>query len=184
MDAKNIDIQTLQADIQRLEDENATLHSELEGYVGDDGTLSTIDNLLDAAQNFITNGDVTATGEKLEAVSEAVDIETSSEAFKNLYNTLYELIGTPLAERYYNDGLTAYRNGEYNTAIELLTKAVYYDETNVDALYNLANAYRLNGNPDDALDMYNRLIELFPDGDRASRSKRYIEEISAGGGTT
>ena len=36
IDSKNVEIQSLEADIRRLEDENATLRGELEGYVGDD----------------------------------------------------------------------------------------------------------------------------------------------------
>ena len=124
---------------------------------------------------------MTATGEKLEAISQAVNIETSSEAFKSLYNSLLTIVAPQLADRYYNDGYAAFRNAEYNTAIELLEKAVYYNENNSDAIYNLANAYQAAGENDKAVDAYNRVIELFPDDSRAGRSKRYIEEISAGG---
>jgi TolA-binding protein len=179
LDAKNVTIKTLESEIDSLTNENDSLHKELDGYLGDEGTLSTIDSLLDAASNYIQNGDAVETGTALEAISQTVEIEETSDAFQSLYNNLLGLVGPELSKTYYTDGYTAYRTEDYNTAIELLSKAVYYDETNRDALYSLAMAYRGNGDDDDAVTTFTRYIELFPQTDRAATAERYINEIQA-----
>jgi tetratricopeptide (TPR) repeat protein len=180
LDAKNVTIQTLETEIASLKNENDSLNQELDGYLGDEGTLSNIDSLLDTAANYISNtGSAIETGDALEAISQSVDMEETSDAFQNLYNTLLGLVGPELSKTYYTDGYTAYRTEDYNTAIELLTKAVYYDETNRDALYSLAMAYRGNGDDDNAVAMFTRYVELFPQTDRAATAERYINEIQA-----
>jgi tetratricopeptide (TPR) repeat protein len=179
LDAKNVTIQTLESQIDALTSENEGLNNELQDYVGTDGTLKTIDSLLDAATHYIGAANAVETGDELEAISQAVNIEDTSEAFQGLYNTLLSLVGPELSKNYYNDGYTAYRTDDYNTAIELLSKAVYYDETNRDALYSLAMAYRGNGNDDEAVATFTKYIELFPMTDRAATAERYINEIQA-----
>jgi tetratricopeptide (TPR) repeat protein len=180
LDAKNVTIQTLETEIASLKNENDSLNQELDGYLGDEGTLSNIDSLLDTAANYISDSSsAIETGDALEAISQSVDMEETSDAFQNLYNTLLGLVGPELSKTYYTDGYTAYRTEDYNTAIELLTKAVYYDETNRDALYSLAMAYRGNGDDDNAVAMFTRYVELFPQTDRAATAERYINEIQA-----
>ena len=43
---------------------------------------------------------------------------------------------------YYDTGYKAYRSGDYETAIENLTKAVSYDETNSDELRSVLGLHR------------------------------------------
>jgi len=181
LDAKNVTIQTLESQIKTLTGENDSLHQELEGYVGKDGTLSTIDSLLSAASAYIETGDVISTGEKLEAISKTVNIEEASDAFRALYNTLLTTIGPNLSASYYTDGYTALRGEDYNTAIELLSKAVYYDETNKDAWYSLGMAYSGSGDNEKAVATFSKLIELFPNTDRAARAEREINKIQSSG---
>lgn len=173
-DAKTVTIQELRAANEKLQAENDSLHQELDGYVGADGTLSTIDNLLAASSAYLENQDIRATAEMLESIAENVNLEETSEKFQQLYHLLIASIGPDLSEDYYQEGYSAYRTEDYVTAIELLSKAVYYDETNVDALYNLGNAYRMSGDVENANATYEKVIELFPGTDRANRSKRYI----------
>lgn len=179
LDAKNVNIQTLESQIKTLQSENESLHQELDGYVGTDGTLNTIDNLLSAAAVYIETGDVTETGTRLEAISQSVNVDDASDAFKELYNTLLTTIGPNLSASYYTDGYTALRGEDYNTAIEMLSKAVYYDATNQDALYNLGMAYSGSGDNDNAVAAFTKLMELFPGTDRAARAEREINKIQS-----
>jgi tetratricopeptide (TPR) repeat protein len=179
LDSKNVTIQTLETQLETLQSENNTLNSEIDGYVGENGTLDTLDGLVSAASTYIKTGDFVQTGADLEAIAENVNLDETSDAFRDLYDTLLETIGPELAKTYFNDGYAAYRTQDYNTAIEMLTKAVYYDATNRDALYNLAMAYRANGNDDEAVAAFTKYIELFPQTDRAGSSQRYINEIQA-----
>ena len=77
----------------------------------------------------------------------------------------------------YDTGYKAYRSGDYETAIENLTKAVSYDETNSEALYALANSYRDNGNKRQAKETYQKVIELFPNTEKATQSQRALDQL-------
>lgn len=177
-DAKTATIQELEAQVAALQSDKDALDAELEGYVGTDGTLDTIDDLLEAASAYLESADLQTTATSLEAIAAAVNVEDTSEAFQKLYNDLLGIVGPQLAETYYNDGYTAYRSRDYTTAIELLTKAVYYDASNSEALYNLANAYRGAEDTENALTTYQKVVELFPDTARARDAERYIEELN------
>ena len=73
---------------------------------------------------------------------------------------------------YYNEGYTAQRTEDYTTAIENFTKAFYWDETNVDALFGLAEVYRKSEDTENAIATYDKVIELFPDTERARKSQQ------------
>lgn len=183
LDTRTARITELEAQIANLEQENASLNQELEGYVGADGTLQTIDNLLSAATAYLENQDAQQTGENLESIAQSVNIEDTSQAFQGLYNVLLGAVGPELSQTYYAEGTTAYNDEDYGAAIESFTRAVYYDAANAEALYSLADAYRLNGDTENAIATYDRVIELFPDTDRARRAQRYRDDLSTAGGS-
>ena len=147
--------------------------------MGTDGTLQTMDNLLSAATVYLETQDVQQTAANLESIAQNVNIEETSEAFRNLYQTLLGIIGPQLSETYYNEGYSAYRNEDFAAAIENLTKAVYYDAANAEALFNLGNAYRRNGDSENAITTYDKVIELFPDTERARKAQQFKNELSA-----
>lgn len=180
MDAKTSTIAQLETQMEQLQTENNTLHQQLEAYVGTGGTIQIFDNLLTAASVYVSTQDVALTAENLESIAANVKIEETSAAFQQLYQTLLSTIGPDLSASYYEEGYTAYRNNNFAEAIEKLEKAVYYNTENTDALYNLANAYRQNGDTDNAVNRYRQVIERFPDTDRARRSQQYIDELTAG----
>lgn len=180
LDAKTVTIQEMEAQIKNLQEDNDSLHQELDGYVGTDGTLSTIDSLLTAASTYLETQDIQQTAENLESIAQSVNLDETSEAFRNLYHTLLGTIGPQLSTTYYTEGYNAYRSEDFTTAIEQLSKAVYYDETNADAWYNLGEAYRRSGDTENAAASYDKVIELVPDTDRARRAQRYKDEMAAG----
>ena len=181
LDARTAKVTELEAQLETLQKENDTLHQELDGYVGADGTLSTMDNLLTAATAYLQTKDVAQTASNLENIAGNVNLEETSEAFQNLYNTLLGIIGPELSKQYYEEGYKAYQDEEYAEAIEKFTKAAYYDPSNAEAFYHLANAYRESGDTENAIAAYDKVISLFPDTDRARRAQRYKEELTAEG---
>ncbi len=182
LDAKTITIQELEQQVTKLEEENDTLNAKLQGYVGEDGTMKTIDNLLTAANTYLATGNIQETALNLEAIAASVNVEETSDAFKNLYNTLLTTIGPELAVTYYNDGLSAYRSEDFATAVELLNKAVYYDSTNVESLYYLGRAYHRSEDKENALITYQKVVDYFPGTQNATNSQRYIDELSQSAG--
>lgn len=179
LDAKTSRVQELEIEVKNLQTEIAELNQELEGYVGDDGTLQTIDNLLAAATAYLETMDVQQTAANLESIAANVTIEETSEAFQKLYNTLLTTIGPQLSLTYYEEGYTAYRSEDYKLAIENLSRAVYYDATNSEALYQLGNAYRKSGDEENALLTYQKIVELFPNTENARKAQQYITEPTA-----
>lgn len=178
-DKKSADIVSLTQQVETLTAQNKELKTQNEELTGADGGIGMMEALLDAAYLYMTKPNDTA------ALSEAVDkidrdtMESTdtAEAAKKLYMQLLEETGTDLASSYYETGYKAYKARDYETAIENLTKAVSYDEENSEALYALANAYRDNGNKRQAQETYEKVIELFPDTEKAKQSQRAIDQL-------
>lgn len=177
-DAKSITINDLEQDIKALTTENATLKGQVDNYVGTDGIMAADAILFDAVALYFANkDDVVAISEVLENMDTSLLDEAASESFKNVYQMIVTDIGPKVADRYYDIGYTAYNNGQYEEAIANFSKAVEYDSENVEALYNLGNAYRKNENIQEAVTTYTLLIQRFPTSSRASKAQGYIDSL-------
>lgn len=180
LDTKSATVQELESKIRSLETDNVNLQDQIAEFTGEGGALTEADRLIDVANTYITTGDKNAAAESLEVISNSIVLEDMSESYQALYQTMVGVIGSQMAASFYEDGYEAYRNGEYEKAAELLEKAVYYNPSNADALFNLANAYRLMGDDVSAINAYNLVIERFPDTERAIKSQQYIDEMPQG----
>lgn len=177
LDAKTSRVQELEKEVTKLQTEIDGLNQELEGYVGTEGTLQTIESLLKAANAYLETQDAYQTAESLEAIASTVNVEETSEAFSNLYHSLKKSIGPQLSADYYQEGYEAYRTEDYATAIEKLTKAFEYDETNMEALYQLGHSYRKSDEKAKAIETYQKVVELFPNTERARKAQGYIDDL-------
>lgn len=179
LDSKTSRIQELENQLAGYEEEIKDLNLELQGYVGTDGTLRAFDNLLIAASVYLETGNIQQTAVNLESIASSIEVEETTEAFQTLYHTLLNTIGDELSDTYYTDGYNAYRSDDFTVAIENLSKAVYYDATNADALYALGHAYRKSGDNEHAIETYSKVAELFPDTEMGRKALQYCEELSA-----
>ena len=169
----------LQQKLETLQRENNDLYTELEKYVGTDGTIQTMDKMLEAVSGYLQDPEnVEQTAEYLESIRGEVAVEETSESFQAVYQSLLAAVGPSVAKTYYDDGMAAYRQEVYADAVRNLEKAYMYDAENVDVIYNLANAYYKNEDYENAAVYYQLVIDKFPNTDRANRSKNFIEEIS------
>lgn len=178
VDVKNSTITELESKITDLETEIQSLNKDLEAYVGTDGTLKSMENLLQAANLYITQQDYVQTADHLELIRESVILEETSQAFQDLFNGLFAVVGPQVSEICYDEAYDAYEGREYETAIPLFEKAVAYDETLANGWYYLAQSYRHIEQKEKALEAYAKVIELVPGSDRASRSQRYIDDLN------
>lgn len=178
LDAKTATIAQMEQEASELQESIDGLQAELQNYVGEDGTLHTIDNLLDAASGYIESQDAQAAAVYLESITAEVTLEYTSESFQNLYNALLGSIGPELSQTYYTTGYRAYRDELFDQAIADLSKAVYYDASNRDALFNLGNAYRKMEDTQNALDTYQQVIDLFPGTASARRSQEHMDDLN------
>lgn len=179
LDIKTATINELESRIKTLEKEASGLHGQLEEIVGSGGTLEDMENLLVATNLYIQNPEAVReiTG-YLENISQESLGEGASPSFKSLYDLLLANVGEEMAAGFYDEGMKAYQNGDFETAITHLKKAVTYDTNNQDAYFNLANSYRKMEMYEDAARIYQKIIELFPGTTMANRSQSYINEIS------
>lgn len=170
----------LEQKLDTLQRENNDLYTELENYVGTDGTIQTMEKMLAAVNGYLQNPeDVEQVAEYLESIRGEVNIEETSEAFQAVYQSLLAAVGPSVAQTYYDDGMAAYRQEVYADAIQNLEKAYIYNPENIDVVYNLANAYYRNEDYENAAVYYQLVIDNFPGTERANRSADYMEEISS-----
>ena len=78
LDVKTSTIAELEAERNDLEDEITSLQNELEGYVGEGGTLKVFDGLMDAAKGYIETGGVLASANDGEESESSIYISQGS----------------------------------------------------------------------------------------------------------
>lgn len=178
LDLKTAEINQLEQDVKSEKSKSEKLSSELEVYIGEDGSVTAMDNLLAAVSRYMDEPESTS------AIAEILDkidggsLDKASDSFVAVYNKLLEKVGGDVGSSYYESGMRAYLNETYADAIADLTKAYAYDNNNGDALFNLGNAYRKSGDIVSAIDTYQKVIEQFPDTEMATRSQQYINELN------
>ena len=179
LDVKTATINELESLVKDLEGQTDNLQGQLEGFVGNGGTLEDVNNLLQAARIYIETPDESVKiGEYLEKINQESITEESSESFTSLYSLLLREVGSDISAKYYEDGMKDYQNGDFEKAVEALNRAVIYDGTNQDAYFNLGNSYRKLEKTAEALEVYQKIVELFPDTSIANRAQSYINELT------
>lgn len=181
-DSKTATIDELQQQLSELQAQNETLQQDLTAYMGQDGTgtVQSVESLMKAAGAYLTDpDDVTVVADYLAEIEEeqAQEEQEQTEAFESLYNTLLALIGPKVAESYDEDGHAAFWAGNYEDAIPNLERAYQYDSTNGQALFDLANSYYRMGDEQKAAELYRQVIELFPNTEKADKSKATLAQI-------
>ncbi len=179
LDVKTATINELESKVKILEDENLNLQGQLEGFVGNGGTMEDINHLLQAARVYIEAPKETVkVGEYLEKINPDSVTEESSESFTSLYALLLKEVGSDIGDKYYEQGMKEYQNGNFEEAVKNLTRAVTYDAENQDAYFNLANSYRKLEKTQEAVGWYEKIIELFPSTTVANRAQSYLNELT------
>ena len=185
-DSKTATINDLESRLNALQAERDSLNEEVQAYLGGEGSMETMDELLLASELYMQgpgeDGEVAqmqGIAEHLKNITGQTDVASTSAAFQSVYQLIYDDVCPKLAQAYYKEGYDAYRNGQYAEAIEQLNQAWEYDQTNVDALYYLAGSYRKNGDTDQAKKLYSQLVELFPDSERTSKANQALQELDS-----
>ncbi len=177
LDVKTAQITQMEQNVKALTDEKEKLSSQLESYTGENGAMTAMESLLNAVNTYITTPqDTKAIAESLDQIDEQT-AKKAGVTFNKVYTELLAKVGTSVGAGYYNQGMEAYQNENYEDAIANLSKAYAYDKTNSEALYNLGNAYRKAEDTINAMKIYRQVIKLFPDTEKASRSQSFINEL-------
>jgi len=83
------------------------------------------------------------------------------------------------AKSYYEKATSAFGLGDYDKAAELYEKA-FQLRADSALLYDAAQAHRLAGHRERALQLYRNYIRLFPDARQTPDARRRIDELQAG----
>ena len=178
LDAKTVQVDELTQQINDLTKEKDSLSSSLNEAQGVNVAVEANTDLIEATLMYMNKtADEQTIAEELELIDQDYLDNDATESFKTLYQTILEAVGPVVAKGYYNTGYEAFRTEEYDTAIENLEKAFKYDATNGEALYNLAQSYNRSGDTDKAVETYKKVIELFPNTEKARKSENYIKEL-------
>ncbi len=166
---KNQTISSLEAQIDELAAQISEMN--LEGEASS-AQVNSYDQLLVAYIKY-NEEDTEAAGAALGMVDE----NHLSENALNIYKTINAEVNEEYLASLYADGYEAYQSKRYDEAIENLQKTVDMDETyqNGAALYYLAQSYRKNDNLEAAKPYYQKVVDLYPDTERASIARQYIQ---------
>ena len=171
-DAKTARIQELEGQISSLQSGMEELHGQIDGFVGEDGTLQSIERLLQIAAAYLESRDVFAAETELNAIGQSVDIASMTEGYGRLYRALFTAIGPELSTSYFTQGSNYYRVGEYDSAVASFQLAVQYNAEDIEALFMLGEAYRMNNENEEAIAVYDKVMELFPGTWRANSARQ------------
>jgi tetratricopeptide (TPR) repeat protein len=83
---------------------------------------------------------------------------------------------TKAAKEYVDAGQAAQNGGDYDTAIQLYSKA-YELVPHPLMLFNMAQAHRLAGRSAEALDLYRRYVEADPKGSKVKTAREFITAL-------
>lgn len=179
LDAKTVQVDELTAQISALTEEKTSLSDSLSAAQGANAAVEANTRLIEAALMYMDEtSDALEIADMLELIDADYLENEAAESFKTLYDTIKEGIGEVVASESYTVGYDAFRTEDYATAIENLSRAFDYDPSNGEALYNLGNAYNKNGDTQKALEIYEQVVELFPNTEKARKSATYIKEIN------
>lgn len=176
--AKSNEIQSLQTQLSRLKKEVESAKGESEASKSQ---IETYSKLLSAYQYYHQDEYDYARN-----ALKGLDKSTLDSSAKQVYDTITESIDTQYLQSTYDEGYNEYMQRKYDVAAGLLQKVVDIDDTysNGDAIYYLAQSYRILQEYEKAAELYQKVIDEYPSTYKAQNAQRFIAEVQAQIGNT
>lgn len=183
LDAKTAENEDLKSQLETVREQLNLAEEDIASFEEYNGQMGSTYALIQAVGAYLDGEtDVSEVADFLDDVDTTELGEDSSEAPLKLYNTLLDLVGPELATKFYETGYEAYNTGDYEVAIDNLSHAYQYDPSNAEALYYLAQSYNHSGDETHAIQMYRKVVDEFPDTEKAEKSAGYLEQLTASQG--
>lgn len=170
LELKSTTISALEADKATLQKEKAALETELSTYKGKDGIIQTYESMLVAVDAYIQKDNIAA----MEALVNVDTTVVNSEDFIKVYEEIRQSAAQEAARTLYEQGYNRYRNGDYPTAIELLSKAYEMGTEDASIIYYLGRSYQRSGDSETGKKYLQEVIDKFPNTEYSSQAKTYI----------
>ncbi len=176
--SKNQEIQNLQDQVAKLE---KSIEKAEENREASHTQVTSYQKLLSAYQTYQQGGLEDARTALAEIDASKLDTDA-----KQMYESMQEDISTKYLETTYSEGHSAYMSRQYEKSAELLQKVVDIDDTysNGDAIYYLAQSYRIIGEYEKAAVLYQKVIDEYPSSYKANNARNnYLPQVQARLGT-
>jgi len=178
-DKKTAEISSLEQQVTALTEENERLKGAT--GTGEGGSVQTSDSLISTVTAYINNpSDLTTVAEGLYGIDKGYVQNDASEAYRNLYNALFNVVANDISKTYLSSGITLKNQGDYAGSVANLEKAWYFNPTNSEVLYYLAETYHSASNMEKAIELYNQLISTFPESEYASLAEQNVARATSG----
>ena len=170
--SKNASIKEYQSKISELTKKLNALNDSTESS---NTNMSFYKNLL-AMYVAFNNGEYREAGEALSKINE----DSIEPDFKDVFDMLKEQVNEKYCQMLYAEAGSNYNQGNYEDAIDTFEKIIQLNPTYGDgnALYFLAQSYRLTGDNQKAITYYQRLIEECPDSGKVANAKAHLERLT------
>lgn len=171
--SKNQTIQELQDEITKLSKDVKTAK---DGQEASETQVTSYRQLLSAYQLYQQG----SLDEAKQALTEIDHTQIDSDA-RQVYDSIQGDINSRFLETTYNEGYTKYNSRQYAEAAELLQKVVDVDDTyhNGDAIYYLAQSYRIIEENEKAAQLYQKIMDEYPTSYKATNAKNYLAQVQA-----
>ena len=176
MENANEDAVSTQTTVTSLKKQVADLKEQLKAYEGKGDLATSYEKLLEAQAAYSKN-DLATASVAMDTVNRDL-LDTQGQA---LYDTIVISTNDYKMSENYNMGNSQMLSKDYQNAIQSFLIVVGIDEKYKDgqALYSLAECYSNVWDFKNAMTYYSKVVELFPNTNKASASQSKIDQINA-----
>lgn len=171
--SQSSDLESKEKEIENLNTQLTQAQEQLAAYEGEQGASSMYENLSKAVSAHIAGN----TEEEMNMLS-GIDKTKLKESGAALYDTLMADTGSKMFDTFKNTGEQAYKSGDYAKAVENLQKAVNINGSDLSVLYYLGRSYHKNNQTQEAIDTYNKFLELYPNDRLASDVQEFRAKLT------
>lgn len=172
MASQEAQISELQSQVDALNETTASAQQQVDAA---NQKTTSYENLMKAVDAYQQGNTSQTSNALMEVNTDNLSVEA-----KAVYDEIYEDIQDDMFNELKDEGVEAFDNAEYTTAIDRLTKAREINGQDYVVLNRLAHAYRETGDTDNAIATFQEIINAFPGTERATRAASQIEQL---GGT-
>lgn len=178
-EAQAATIVSLESQVEDLKKERDTIIAQYGDLYGDDSNEEAVNALLSAVGAYLADAsDMTGVQPYMDTcVKNEAFFKENTNSILALYDSMKALTSPKLAQHHYDVGYAAYTAQDYDAALSELELAVAYYSENADSLFYLASTYQAKQMTDKAKEVYNTVIERFPNSTRASQAQRALDSM-------
>ena len=172
MATQSAEMNKMQEQIDQSEETVASAQQQIQTA---QDTVASYENLLKAVEAQQQGNTSNATNALTEVNPEALSVDARA-----VYDTIYKSMQSTMFQELSDSGVSAFDDSNYTEAIDKLSKAKNINDSDYTVLNYLAHAYRLSGDTDNAISVFQEIIDKFPGTQKATKAEQQIEAL---GGT-